>query len=112
MRHATLHWWGQRLTAVALILLGLWFLVSILSLDDLQYAQVSAWAAERFNNSLLILTMAILAYHSKLGVQVVIEDYVHGPKISRLSLVLNNVAHVIVVAAGFFALLAIGYGST
>ena len=70
------HWWGQRVTAVILIFVGLWFLVSILSLDNMQFDTVYTWAGKPLNSILLILTFASLSYHSKLGVQVIIEDYV------------------------------------
>ena len=105
------HFWAQRLTAVALIFLGLWFLISILLLDDLQYSAVSAWLSTPLNSILMILTFATLAYHSQLGVQVVIEDYVHGPKISVLSLRLNLLTHILVAAAGLYALVTVGFGA-
>lgn len=104
------HFWAQRLTAVALIFLGLWFLISILLLDDLHFAAVSAWLSNPLNSVLMLLTFATLAYHSQLGVQIVIEDYVHGPKISVLSLRLNVLAHILVAVAGLYALLKIGFG--
>ena len=104
------HFWAQRLTAVALIFLGLWFLISILLLDDLQFAAVSGWLSTPLNSILMVLTFATLAYHSQLGVQIVIEDYVHGPKISVLSLRLNVLAHMLVAAAGLYALMKIGFG--
>ena len=72
------HFWAQRLTAVALIFLGLWFLISILLLDDLQFAAVSGWLSTPLNSILMVLTFATLAYHSQLGVQIVIEDYVRA----------------------------------
>jgi succinate dehydrogenase membrane anchor subunit len=105
------HWWAQRITAVALLLLGPWFLVSLLRLDDLQFAAVSAWMGLPWNSTLLFMLFATLAYHSKLGVQVVIEDYVHGPDIKPFSLLLNGLAHVLLAAAGLFAVLKIGLGA-
>ena len=104
------HWWGQRMTAVALVFLGLWFLISILSLDNMQFDTVSTWVGKPLNSILLILTFASLAYHSKLGVQVIIEDYVDGPTIKTLSLGMNNFAHVLLAAVSVFAVLKIGFG--
>lgn len=104
------HWWAQRTTAVALLVLGPWFLISLLRLDDLQFAAVSAWMGRPWNSTLLFMTFAVLVYHSKLGVQVVIEDYVHGPDIQPFSLLLNSLAHVLLAAAGLFAVLKIGLG--
>lgn len=105
------HWWGQRLTAVALLFLGLWFLISLLFLEDLHFASVSAWLGQRLNSVLMFLTFATLVYHSKLGVQVVIEDYVHGPSIQGFSLLANKVAHVMLAVMGLYAVLKIGLGA-
>ena len=104
------HFWAQRLTAVALIFLGLWFLYSVLSLENLQFEAVSAWLSTPVNSILMLLTFVSLVYHSQLGVQIVIEDYVHGPKIAVLSLRLNVLAHVGLAAAGLYALATIGFG--
>lgn len=103
------HWWAQRLTAVTLIFLGPWFLISLRLLDNLQFAAVSAWLGTPLNSILMVLTYLMLAYHSKLGVQVVIEDYVHGPTITVLSLRLNILAHILLGTAGLYALLSIGF---
>ncbi len=104
------HFWAQRLTAIALIFLGLWFLYSILVLEDMQFDVVYAWLARPLNIGLMALTFATIVYHSKLGVQVVIEDYVHGPTITVLSLRMNVLAHILMAAAGMYALLGIGFG--
>jgi succinate dehydrogenase / fumarate reductase membrane anchor subunit len=103
------HWWAQRLSAIALIFVGLWFLTSILMLDDLHFGAVSVWLAAPFNSILMALTFATIVYHSKLGVQVVIEDYVHGASVQILSLRMNVLAHVVLAAAGLYALLKIGF---
>jgi succinate dehydrogenase / fumarate reductase membrane anchor subunit len=103
------HWWAQRLTAIALIFLGLWFLISIQLLDDLQFAAVSAWLGTPLNSILMVLTYVTLVYHSLLGVQVVIEDYVHGSTISVLSLRLNILVHILLAGFGLYALLSIGF---
>ena len=104
------HWWAQRLTAFALLFLGSWFLISIVSLTNTQFEAVSAWSGKPLNSILLLLTFATTAYHSKLGVQVVIEDYVHGPSIKVLSLRLNVLAHVVLTVAALYALARIGFG--
>ena len=104
------HWWAQRLTAVILIFLGLWFLISILSLENLQFDAVSAWMSTPMNSILMLLTFVTLVYHSKLGVQIVIEDYVHGPTVTVLSLRMNVLAHVLLAASGLYALATIGFG--
>jgi succinate dehydrogenase / fumarate reductase membrane anchor subunit len=75
---ATSHWRNQRLTAIALVPLGLWFLMALLSLPDLGYATVSTWIARPSQAVLLLLFAWSALLHSAQGVQVVVEDYVGG----------------------------------
>ena len=103
------HWWIQRLTSIALIPLSIWFLISLLALPSLDYATVHAWAAQTWTALLLVLFIGISAWHSKLGVQVVIEDYVHGGT-KTLSLILSTFAHSLVAAAAIFAVLKVAFG--
>jgi succinate dehydrogenase / fumarate reductase membrane anchor subunit len=98
------HWWVQRLTAVALIPLALWFAVGLASLPDFSYATVAGWVHRPVTSILLILFVGAAAYHSFLGVQVVIEDYVHGQAAKLTGLLLNNGAHLLALAIGLYAL--------
>jgi succinate dehydrogenase / fumarate reductase membrane anchor subunit len=77
-RHATRHWRNQRVTAIALLPLGLWFLLTLLSLPDLGHATVSAWIAQPAQAVMLLLFAWCALWHSAQGVQVVVEDYVGG----------------------------------
>ena len=106
------HWWAQRVTAVALLILGGWFLYSIVRLDSLAYSAVLDWAGRPFNSVTLILLSLTLAWHSALGVQVVLEDYVHGPSITAVSLLLNRFAHTFLAIAAVVAVLKIALGSS
>lgn len=74
--HARRHWLSQRITAIALVPLGLWFLFALLSLPDLGHASVGAWIANPLPAVLMLLFAWSALWHSSLGVQVVIEDYV------------------------------------
>ena len=80
------HWWVQRLTAVALVPLVIWFVISALSLTGADYATFQAWLGTFGNAVLLILLTIALFHHAQLGIQVVIEDYVHAeaPKVIGL----------------------------
>lgn len=71
------HWWWQRLTAVALIPLGIWFVIAVLSLVGAGYAEAHAWVTAPVNMVLVIAFSAALLHHAQLGLQVVIEDYIH-----------------------------------
>ena len=76
-KSGTEHWWAQRLTALALIPLSLWFVASVASLAGADYAAMRAWVDSPLVAGLLILLILATFYHAYLGVQVVIEDYVH-----------------------------------
>lgn len=105
------HWWTQRITSVALVLLGLWFLFALISLPDLNYSSVTTWMSSPVNAVLLSLLVGTMVYHSILGVQVVVEDYVnhHGTKVVTM-LVLQFI-HIVLAALGIFAVLRTAFGS-
>jgi succinate dehydrogenase / fumarate reductase membrane anchor subunit len=105
------HWWVQRLTAVSLVPLGLWFAYSLLSLPGFDYASVVAWVRQPVTSILLVLLIGAAAYHSSLGVQVVIEDYVHGKGAKAAALMLSTLAHVGLAVAAVFSVLKIAFGS-
>ena len=110
-KDGTAHWWAQRVSAAALIVLGAWFLLSLQMLPGFEHQQLILWVSRPFNSVSLILLAATLAYHSALGMQVVIEDYVHGHSIKVISLILNNFFHVFVAAAAVFAVLKVALGA-
>ena len=104
------HWWAQRLTAVALIPLVVWFAISLVMLSGADYAIARAWIGSPIVMVLLILTVVIGLHHGQLGMQVVIEDYVHSDGV-KLALIIG-----IRFVAAFFglaaavAILRIGFG--
>jgi succinate dehydrogenase / fumarate reductase membrane anchor subunit len=104
------HWWAQRVTSVALVLLGLWFVSALLRMPTFSHGFVVAWIAVPLNSVLLLLLIGTTVYHSQLGVQVVVEDYVthHGLKIATMLLI--TFAHVAVAALAIFAVLRIAFG--
>jgi succinate dehydrogenase / fumarate reductase membrane anchor subunit len=104
------HWWAQRLTSVALVVLGCWFVVSLLSLPAFDYATLVGWIRNGWTALPLILFAAIGAWHSQLGVRVIIEDYVHEVGAKTLLLVLSTFIHVVIGAASILAVLRIAFG--
>ena len=72
------HFWQQRLTAVALVPLALWFVISVISLIHADYSHVHHWISAPGNTALMLLLIFAVFHHAQLGLQVVIEDYVHG----------------------------------
>jgi succinate dehydrogenase / fumarate reductase membrane anchor subunit len=81
------HWKMQRLTAIANVLLVLWFMFSAMALSGSDYDQVRAWLASPVTASLAVLLIISTFYHARLGLQVVVEDYVHheGLRIASLA---------------------------
>jgi succinate dehydrogenase / fumarate reductase membrane anchor subunit len=71
------HWWAQRMTAAALVLLSVWFVITVLCLLHADYATARAAVAKPWNALLLIVFVLSMFWHAVLGLQVVIEDYVH-----------------------------------
>ena len=106
------HWWTQRVTSVALLVLTLWFVAALLRLDDLNYALVVAWIAKPVNAVLLSLLVGTAVYHSQLGVQVVVEDYVVGKGAKIVTMLLLNFVHVALAALGIFSILKIAFGAS
>ncbi len=72
------HWWSQRLTAVVLTPLSLWFIYSLVVVTGAEYAIVISWLGKPLNAVLMLLFIFALYYHAALGVQVVIEDYIES----------------------------------
>ena len=107
-KDGTSHWWGQRVSAVALLFLGLWFAWWLAIMPDFGHAAVVAEIGRPINSILLLLLAVTLAYHSYLGIQVVIEDYVHAPGLKVATLLFSRFAHILLVAAAVFAILKIG----
>ena len=104
------HWVWQRLTALALIPLTLWFVYSLTGLTGAPYEVVTEWISTPAVAVALVVYLAALFHHSQLGVQVVIEDYVHAEWLKITSLVLMKFAHVVFAAAAIFAVLKIALG--
>jgi len=105
------HWWGQRITGVMLVLLGAWFVVSLVLLPSLQHGDVVEFASRTTNGVLLSLLCIAAAFHSYLGVQVVIEDYVHAAGLHKLAIVLSRLMHVVLAAMALYAIFAMGAGA-
>ena len=102
---------AERVSAVALIPLTLWFVFSVARLPVLSYGMVRQWVQTPSVAVLLVLFLAALFYHSSLGVKVVVEDYVAGEGKKLVVLLLVKFVHAVLAAAGIFAVLKIALGS-
>jgi succinate dehydrogenase / fumarate reductase membrane anchor subunit len=110
-RAGTTHFWHQRLTAVALVPLSVWFVASALAYVGAEQGAVAAFFAEPAEAILMFLFIVAAVYHMSLGLQVIIEDYIHqeGAKITLL--VLNRFACWGIGATAGFALLKLAVGA-
>ena len=110
-KSGTEHWWMQRVTAIALVPLSVWLLVSLAGLAGSEHGTVAGWIANPMVTVLLVLFSAVTAWHLKLGLQVVIEDYMQGEGMKILSLMLVNFAAAIIGLAAIISVLKISFGS-
>lgn len=109
-RRGVHHWWVQRITAVALIPLVVWFVISLIMMSGADYAVVRAWIGSPVVMVLLTLTIVIGLHHGQLGMQEVVEDYVHGEGMKLALIVLLRFIAVLFGLAAIVAILRIGFG--
>jgi succinate dehydrogenase / fumarate reductase membrane anchor subunit len=105
------HWWAQRLSAVALVPLTVWFALEVVHLPTSSQEAVRAWVASGINPILLLLLIGTMSWHSALGVQVVLEDYVAHKPIKLAALLTNTFFHVVVATAAGYAVLRIAFST-
>jgi succinate dehydrogenase / fumarate reductase, membrane anchor subunit len=110
-RDGVSHWLIQRVTATALAPLTIWLLIALLALPSSDYATVTRWIGAGLHPVLLAVTLLIAAWHAWLGVQVVIEDYVHGFLSKTIALLASLFLHVLLAVSGIYALLRIALAS-
>lgn len=109
-KEGTTDWIGQRVSALALIPLTLWFAYSVLRVMHGGYAQARAWMHTPLVAVLLVILIGTVFYHAYLGVQMVIEDYVHGAWSKFASLMLVKFICVLLALSGMFAVLRVAFG--
>jgi succinate dehydrogenase / fumarate reductase membrane anchor subunit len=86
------HWWMQRLTAIALVPLGVWFVIGVIAHAGASRAGIAHWMAGPVTATLMLALIVCMFQHMQLGLQVVIEDYVHGETRRLASLVAMKAA--------------------
>jgi len=109
-KEGTHHWWAQRMTAIALIPLSLWFIYSLVSMTTLDYMAAIGWLQTPMTSILLILFVFALFYHAQLGMQVVIEDYVDNEALKITSIILLKFVMLFAGLAGIVAILKVFLG--
>lgn len=109
-KSGTHHWWMQRLTAVALVPLCLWFVASLVVVVTADYETVTFWLQSPLVAILCCALIVAIFYHGQLGMQVVLEDYVHSEALKLMGIVVLKLASLLLAGACLFAVLSIAFG--
>ncbi len=99
------HWWRQRVSALALVPLTLWFVIAVIGLIGADHAAFVAWVRSPMPAVFLVLLLVATFYHTALGLQVVIEDYIHGEVARLAALLIMRLLCVLFAVRGIFAVL-------
>ena len=106
-KHGAGHFITQRVSAIGLLFLVPWFLISLIGATRAGYDGALAWASEPLNAVLTLLAVGAALYHMRLGMQVVVEDYIAKHSTKNVLLVLNTFICVVLFAAAAYAVLKI-----
>jgi len=106
------HWWAQRVTAIALVPLSIWFVISVIGFVGADLETVQDWVSRPLPAILLVLLLIASFYHMSLGLQVVIEDYVHTELVKLGLVIVVRLFCFAVAVAGIFAVLSMALGTT
>ena len=109
-KHGFSHWWWQRVTAIALVPLSIWFVFSLLSVIDGGYASATAWLESPINATIMLLFVLTALYHGQTGMQVVIEDYVHTKWVNLTLLLLVKFAATVMAVLSVISVLKVVLG--
>ncbi|KGF67544.1 succinate dehydrogenase [Hoeflea sp. BAL378] len=110
-KDGTMHFWHSRVTSVAAIPLTLFFLVLVISLNGATYQEVRATFANPLVSVLTLATLLIIVWHMKLGMQVIIEDYIFAERMKWTLLMLNSFFTGVLALVSIFALLKMAFGA-
>ena len=104
-------WWAERLPAIALVPLTLWFIYSAVGLAGADYQTVRGWVGQDGNPVLLILFIYSMFQHGQMGLKVVLEDYVGGERNKLIAIVLAKFVAALFGLSSIFAVLRLTFGS-
>ena len=109
-KDGTTHWWAQRVTAVAMVPLTLWFVATLAANTGADHATFTAWLGNPLVAIIMLLLVLTGFHHAQLGLQVVIEDYVHTEWLKITSIVLVKFAAIGLGIAAAFSILKLAFG--
>lgn len=108
-RYGIEHWWAERISAVALVPLTIWLMACLIARTGSNYAGLVQWLRMPSTTIVMILLLIALFYHTALGLQVIIEDYVHsGLKFAAIAII--RLTCVGLAVAGIVAILLVAFG--
>jgi succinate dehydrogenase / fumarate reductase membrane anchor subunit len=110
-KDGTAHWWAQRLTALALIPLTIWFVASVAALAGADHGAFIQWLGSPLVATLMIVLIVATFHHGQLGLQVVIEDYVHNEPVKIALIVGIKGLSVVLAVAAIVAVLRVAVGA-
>ena len=110
-KEGTGHFWTQRLTAIALVPLVIWLAFSVASLADMDYLAIREWLSQPFNAIVMILFLIAGFHHARLGLQVVIEDYVSSHVTRTAAIIAVTFIAAALGVTGVFSVLRIAFAS-
>jgi len=105
------HWYAQRASALLLILLTGWLLYAVFSLAGAEYEEVRSFVSQAVNAAFLLLLIIAMLYHAMLGLQIVIEDYVHNPALEITLYFVTRAGALIGMALGGLSVLKLALGA-
>lgn len=106
------HWWRQRTTALALVPLTIWFVIWVIAMAGADRAAMVAWMHNPLSAVLMIVLIVATFYHAALGLQVVIEDYVHGEGLRLATLIVMRALCMLFVVRGVLAVLTLAFAAS
>jgi len=109
-KDGTHHWWMQRLTAIALVPLTLWFAAGVIAHVGAELSAVEEWLGRPINAAAMILFLAAVFHHGQLGMQVVIEDYVHREGLKVAAIVAVKLVSALLALTSAVAVLQVAIG--
>jgi succinate dehydrogenase / fumarate reductase membrane anchor subunit len=108
-RSGTAHWWAERVTSVALVPLTLWFVWSAIHLAGLPRAAMAAWASRPLTATLLVALVLTTFHHMQLGLQAVMDDYIHDERTRMLSLLAMKGVTALLALAALISVLKLAF---
>ncbi|MDP4796320.1 MAG: succinate dehydrogenase, hydrophobic membrane anchor protein [Rhodospirillales bacterium] len=105
------HFWVQRISGIALVPLVIWFVLAASTAVSADLATFKAWVGAHYNPALLILLILTMFHHAMLGLQVIIEDYIHGEAAKLTTLIVTKFAVYLIGACAIFAVIRLTFGS-